>query len=259
MTERDITLCGHGGGTPSIKNMEEYLDNRYNQFATNGLRKGIVCVKRPKGWTDEGRQKFHDAYSTILGRNIYSQDQALREYVFRPYNGNYYSDCSSSGDACYAKAGIDIGWANTAGIYYSGKMEDVAVVIDHGHIKNPEILKVGDALLFRGNDPTRPRQIGHVEYVYEIKKHEGWHWVQDGDDWYFQDDDGRNTYGWKLIKESGSDATHWFYFLPNGRMATGIIEYNGEPYYLMEKGDLEGACCRTDSKGALKVWNVAED
>ena len=37
-----------------------------------------------------------------------------------------------------------------------------------GHITNPEILKVGDCLLFVGSDPSRPLQIGHVEYVYEI-------------------------------------------------------------------------------------------
>lgn len=42
-------------------------------------------------------------------------------------------------------------------------------MIENGHITNPEILKVGDAILFVGNDPDRPRQIGHVEYVYEIK------------------------------------------------------------------------------------------
>ena len=46
--------------------------------------------------------------------------------------------------------------------------ETVPVKIENGHITNPEILKVGDAILFVGSDPSRPKQIGHVEFIYTI-------------------------------------------------------------------------------------------
>lgn len=248
MTEKQITLCGHGSGFPTLKNMETYLTNRYNLIAKNGKRKGLVAVRRLKGFSDEERQRFHDIYKSILGRNYYSQD--LREYVFTPYKGRYYSDCSSSGDACYKKAGHDVGWLNTAGMYQSSKFESVPVIIKNGHVENPDVLKVGDALLFAGNDPSRPLQIGHVEYVYEIKKDNTWNWIKSNGIWYYQDSEGRNSYGWKIINH------HWYYFASDGAMMTGAIQIGEELFYLMESGDLEGACCKTDERGALRPWYV---
>ena len=247
ITEKGITICGHGSGFPSTKNMYTYLESRYNQKAPNGKRKGLVAVRRVKGFTDEDGKKFCEAYQTIIGRNYYSQ--AKREYVFRSLNGYYYSDCSSSGDACYAKAGHDVGWLNTAGIYNSSKFESVPVIIKDGHVQNPDVLKVGDALLFRGADPSRPLQIGHVEFIYKLPIVE-WHWVHDQNTWYYQDGDGRNASGWKLINH------HWYHFATNGKMDTGVINLDGEIYYLQESGDLEGACCTTDNKGVLTPWYI---
>jgi hypothetical protein len=166
MTDKDVVICGHGSGTPSTKNLNTYSSSRYKSIAKNGKHKGIVAVKRHKKMTDDIRKKFHDAYKTILGRNAYSQ--SLRQYVFTAHNGKYYSDCSSSGCAAYKKAGISIGLLNTAGVYNSSDFETVKVTIKEGHITNPEVLKVGDAILFAGDDASRPLQIGHVEYVYEI-------------------------------------------------------------------------------------------
>lgn len=167
ITEKDITLCGHGSGTPSTKNMYTYLESRYKKVAPNGERKGVVAVRRLKALTDAGRKKFHDTYKIILGRNVYSQP--LRSYVYSKYKGKYYSDCSSSGCGTFKKIGYKVSLLNTAGIYNSPLFEEVPVKIKNGHITNPEILKVGDAILFVGSDPSRPLQIGHVEYVYEIK------------------------------------------------------------------------------------------
>lgn len=118
------------------------------------------------------REQFHDTYKTILGRNNYNQDR--REYVFKTYGstGKYYSDCSSSICAVNEKIGIkgmrDGGsLLNTEGMHYAGKK--VNVDISNGHIvKGIENLRVGDCLMFRGNDPSRPLQIGHVEAIYEI-------------------------------------------------------------------------------------------
>ena len=166
VTEKDIIICGHGSGTPSTKNMYTYLESRYNSVASNGKRKGVVAVKRLKALTDSGRKKFHDTYKTIIGRNSYNQ--SLREYVYNPYKGKYYSDCSSSGCATFKKIGYNVSLLNTAGIYTSSLFETIPVKIKNGHITNPEILKVGDAILFVGSDPNRPLQIGHVEFCYEI-------------------------------------------------------------------------------------------
>lgn len=159
VTEKDITLCGHGSGTPSTKNMYTYLESRYKSIAPNGKHKGVIAVRRLKKITDSGRKKFHDTYKTILGRNSYNQ--SLRSYVYTPYKGKYYSDCSSSGCATFKKIGYSVPLLNTAGIYTSSLFETVPVKIKNGHITNPEILKVGDAILFVGTDPSRPKQIGH--------------------------------------------------------------------------------------------------
>lgn len=255
MTEHDITICGHGSGFPSLKNMEDYLTARYNAKMSNGVRKGLIRVRRVKGMTDEQRKAFVDAYTQILGRNYYSQ--ALREYVFKKYQGSYYSDCSSSGDACWARAGHDVGWLNTVGQKDSYLLEDVPVIIEKGHVKNPEILKVGDALLFAGNE-SRPSEdyCGHVEYIYRIPDEPGWKWVQVDGVWYYQDRYGHNSHGWKLIQETGGAVKHWYYFNKRGQMLKGTIKIDGETFYLMEEGVLEGACCVTNERGALVVWNL---
>ena len=169
MTDNDITICGHGSGRPSTKNLNVYAQSRYNQTAKNGVHKGIVSVRRLKKLTDGKRKKFVNTYKTILGRNIYSQER--RQYVYKQYaDGRYYSDCSSSGMATFQKIGAWSGswYYNTASIYTSKDFEDVPVKISKGHITNPEVLKVGDCILFAGSDPSRPKQIGHVEYVYKI-------------------------------------------------------------------------------------------
>ena len=167
--ENQITICGHGSGNPSLKNMTTYLTSRYNARMSNGKRKGVLCVRRLKTMTDEKRQEFHDTYKTILGRNTYSQDR--RNYVFKKYsNGKYYSDCSSSGMATMQRIGLNTGGLlNTVGIKNSPLFEEVPVKIENGHITNPEVLKVGDCILFAGN-ASRPSEqyCGHVEYVYEI-------------------------------------------------------------------------------------------
>lgn len=167
ITEKNITICGHGSGTPSTKNMYIYLESRYKSIAPNGKHKGVVAVRRLKALNDSGRKKFHDTYKIIIGRNSYNQ--SLRSYVYTSYKGKYYSDCSSSGCATFAKIGYNVPLLNTAGIYTSPLFETVPIKIKDGHITNPEILKVGDAILFVGSDPSRPKQIGHVEFIYEIK------------------------------------------------------------------------------------------
>lgn len=153
-------LAGHGSGKPSTKGMNAYCASRYAQD------RGLVEVRRFPNLTNDQRQQLHDTYSTIIGRNQYNQ--SLRSYCHIPYEGNYYSDCSSSICRTAEKIGIpDVASLNTAGMhYYMEKVDDI--LIQDGMIINPEVLNVGDALMFKGADPKRPLQIGHTEMVYQV-------------------------------------------------------------------------------------------
>ena len=117
----------------------------------------------------ERRVKVRDMYRKIIGRNIYSQ--RLRNYCYTPYkDGRYYSDCSSSVSYAYKQAGEGFGIMRTTDMYASAKFEDVPVVIEKGQIKNPDVLQIGDMLLFAGSDAGRKKwgYVGHVEMVGEI-------------------------------------------------------------------------------------------
>ena len=158
-TVTNVVLAGHGSGTPSTKGMNAYCTAR------QAKGRGLVEVLR-EDLTDKQRQQMHDLYKTILGRNIYSQ--SLRLYCYTKYNGKYYSDCSSSICKTAEKVGVpDVGSLNTAGMHKNWK-KVTDVVIKNGIIQNPEVLKVGDALMFKGSDSSRPLGIGHTEMVYEI-------------------------------------------------------------------------------------------
>lgn len=126
----------------------------------------------------ENRLAVRDKYKIIIGRNKYSQ--ALRNYVNTKYkDGCYYSDCSSSVCWAYLAAGFPISGnslLNTVGIYQSKKLVDVPVVIKSGKISNPDVLRVGDLLLFAGDDSSRAYAgyVGHVEMVGEISGSTVW-------------------------------------------------------------------------------------
>jgi hypothetical protein len=254
--EQEIIICGHGSGNPSVKNMYSYLASRYSQKASNGVRKGVVAVRRLKALTDDGRKSYHDSYRTILGRNAYNQN--LREYCYVPYKGKYYSDCSSSQMLTLNKVGFKTGGTlNTAGIYQSSLFESVPVKIVAGHIQNPDVLKVGDQLLFAGNDPSRPLQIGHVEGIYEIPNAypaEVSKWIYANGKWYYRMADGQNAHGWKTINR------HWYYFNEQGEMLTGwqFLE-NAWWYFLDTKGaQYEGALWHQvpNREGAWEIWEL---
>lgn len=118
---------------------------------------------------NEKRQKVANKYREILGRNNYSQ--AKRDYCYKKYSdGKYYSDCSSSISYAYKEAGYSFGTPNTVGMYNSQKLADVPVEIKDGKITNPEVLRIGDMLLFARTDSSRAASnyVGHVEMVYAI-------------------------------------------------------------------------------------------
>lgn len=110
---------------------------------------------------NQKRKSVIDKYDEIIGRNIYSQE--LRDWCYKPYkDGKYYSDCSSSICYAYKEAGLGFGTLNTAGMYNSKNLTTVNVEIKDG-IPNESDLRMGDMLLFAGNDSSRPLRIGHVE------------------------------------------------------------------------------------------------
>nr|DAQ73440.1 MAG TPA: Adenosylhomocysteinase [Caudoviricetes sp.] len=155
-----VTLAGHGSGRPSKKDMNTYCKGRQSKG------RGLVEVLRLP-LTDAQRKKMHDYYKEILGRNYYNQN--LRAYCYKAYkDGKHYSDCSSSIGLTAQKAGVSgVGLFNTAEMHeHWPKVKNV--VIKNGIIQNPEVLKVGDALMFKGSDSSRPLGIGHTEMVYEI-------------------------------------------------------------------------------------------
>lgn len=146
-----------------------WYGNEQKQKSTFGKYENVLEVNRMTA--AEKRQAVADKYNTILGRNYYSQPK--RDYCFKKYkDGKYYSDCSSSISYCYKEVFPDnnFGILNTVGMYQSKEMVDVPVVIKNGIIQNPEILKVGDMLLFAGTDSSRAYAgyVGHVEMVYKI-------------------------------------------------------------------------------------------
>ena len=172
MKEADVTLCGHGSGTPRITSAAKYNSYRYSQIVNKDgktWRKGIICVLRPKGMTDTLRKAYHDKYKTILGRNHYSQDK--RGYCYIPYSdGKYYSDCSSSQCLTLKAIGLPMPNYNTEGMYDSSAFTRLDIKIEKGHIVEPEKLKVGDQILYAGANPDRAEReyVGHVEGVYDI-------------------------------------------------------------------------------------------
>ena len=231
MTERDITICGHGSGTPSLKNLYAYNDLRYAAKMSNGVRKGLLRVRRLKALDTPGkRDSFRALYSSILGRNTYSQSR--RQYVYTPYRGRYYSDCSSSGCATYQRCGCEVPLLNTAAMLNSDLFEDVPVRIEAGHILNPEVLQVGDALLYAGNlSREELSYVGHVEYAYEVPALRGAGWSREGEDWQYLEDGEPIRDEWRHIDG------RWYVFDAAGRMVASSWHLDGDTfYYLGEDG-----------------------
>ena len=227
MTERDITICGHGSNVPSLKNLYEYNAMRYAGRMSNGVRKGLLRVRRLKALDTPGkRDNFRALYGSILGRNVY--DQGKRQYVYTPYRGRYYSDCSSSGCATYQRIGCEVPLLNTAGMLTSDLFEDVPCIIENGHIKNPEVLKVGDALLYAGNlDRESLGYVGHVEYIYDIPILLGNGWSNEGGDWQYLEDGEPVRDEWRYIDG------RWYVFDAAGRMIRDTWHLDGADYYYL--------------------------
>lgn len=86
----------------------------------------------------------------------------------------------------------------------------------------------------------------------------GWHWVSWDGDWFYQNKFGRNSYGWRTIKETAGEYFHKYWFDERGVMARGARKIDGKWVFFQPEGDLEGAQCKTDETGVHYVWNLTE-
>lgn len=94
----------------------------------------------------------------------------------------------------------------------------------------------------------RPPYEKHIEPEYP-------RWIKEGKYWYYRVAKNKNAHGWMIING------HWYYFGPDGRMYAGINEieseaHGSEIYYFLTSGDYEGALCKSDDRGALKIWDL---
>jgi hypothetical protein len=90
-SDGSVTLCGHGSGNPSTKDMEDYCTSRYNQWASGGWRKGLVCVKRyiqddedeeKNGWIKEtDGWKYYENNVAVSNKWIQSADENDWYYI----------------------------------------------------------------------------------------------------------------------------------------------------------------------------------
>ena len=141
------------------------------------------------------------------------------------------------------------------GIYHTGLVIDAddkyIYTVEGNTSGGEEVVPNGGGVYKKKYTHDNPKLYGFGRPKYDLIEK---HWVQDNGIWYYQDGFGRNTYGWALIKETKGDAEHWYYFNSRGQMMTGLQFIDGDPYYLTISGDLEGALCNTDQRGALSPW-----
>ena len=73
-----VTLCGHGSGVPSFKDMAAYCKNRYNtKTSTTKGNKGLVCVKRYV--PDDDTTMETTAKETVQAASIAEESRIIRE------------------------------------------------------------------------------------------------------------------------------------------------------------------------------------
>ena len=141
------------------------------------------------------------------------------------------------------------------GIHHTGLVyaadDNYIYTIEGNTSDGTEVVANGGAVCRKKYAHTNSKLYGFGRPKYDLLDY---HWIQVDGIWYYQDGFGRNTYGWKAIKETVSDAKHWYYFNDKGQLMTGVQTIGDKLYYLYEYAPLEGACCKTDQSGALSPW-----
>lgn len=145
------------------------------------------------------------------------------------------------------------------GIYHTGlvyKVDSAKVYTVEGNTSSgAEVVPNGGAVCTKCYALTNAKLYGYGRPKYEVLE-DTWRWVYSGDKWYYQDQSGKNSYGWKLIKETGGAPMHWYWFDEKGAAAEGWKQIGGEWYYFEPSGPCACALYRSDENGAQSVWYV---
>lgn len=155
------------------------------------------------------------------------------------------------------KIGDQIFFTNGVRICHTGIVVDVipssnTVVVVEGNTSNTaEVVANGGGVFMKYYKMNNPRIAGYGRPAYGNQYAYTPHWVLSNGTWYYRVAEGVNAHGWMVVNG------HWYYFHEaSGAMQTGVKNINGSLYYLMESGELEGACCKTTESGALSPWAV---
>lgn len=168
------------------------------------------------------------------------------------------ADCSAGVAAIVKSAGYLLGakyLQDVSADMYTGNERKILqnagfqVLSDEKYLSSDKYLLRGDILLCENHHTAINLTDGSA-----AGKATGWHWLKVGGIWYYQDPDGMNSYGWKDIAETGGTSKHRYFFNTKGQLQTGIVQADGQTYYAMHEGPLEGALCKTDDAGALRIW-----
>lgn len=161
--------------------------------------------------------------------------------------------------AWYSKPqiGDQIFFTNGSRICHTGIVVDVipssnTVVTVEGNTSNTsEVVSNGGGVWQKYYKMSNSRIAGYGRPAYGKSFSFTPHWVLSNGTWYYRVSDNTNAHGWLVVNH------HWYYFHEtSGAMQTGLKVINGSLYYLMESGELEGACCKTSESGALSPWYV---
>ena len=242
-----------GGKAGDQTGTEWQIQPWYNRPWTNVLRYPVVT----------GREKIAELAEEAAKNNLIGYDQNQRGTFWKQLKASGYhpmnitvaceADCSAGVAAIVKAVGYllgDKGLQEVPSDMYTGN--EITYLTNAGFLnltdkkvlESDKYLMRGDILLCKGHHTAINLTTGPGIAV------DGWHWVKDKGIWYWQDQYGRNAHGWLVVNH------HWYYFADDGAMQTGPIWINDELFYLMETGDLEGACCKTDERGALHPWRV---
>lgn len=194
---------------------------------------------------------FLQAYGVANARKLLGGD--FDDYTVSSANlykkvGAWYSE---------PKIGDQIFFKNSTRICHTGIVVDViesskTIVTIEGNTSNTtEVVSNGGGVFQKFYSFGNSRIAGFGRPAYGNQYTFTPHWVKANGTWYYRVKDGQNAHGWFVVDH------HWYYaHEKSGALQTGLRVIDGSLYYLMESGDLEGACCKTSESGALYPWYV---
>ena len=261
-----VTLCGHGSGNPSLKNMNTYCSQRYNSKTSTAIgNKGLVCVKRyisddrnylMYGDTGEDVKRFQEdlnklGYDCGVADGIWGKKTDIATEKFQKDNG----------------LEPDV----KAGVQTLAKVKELLAAQN-----KPRWIKQSGKWWYRHADGTYTKNgwefINSKWYYFDA---EGWMksgWLKWNNKWYYLGgaDDGSMKTGWYLVGNtwyfSNTDGSmvesdwikhtdsNWYYLTASGAMATNAY-IKSKPkslYYWVDKNGVYDDTCDTETPDLKK-------